>query len=148
MHVPRKNAYLARLFSEIVHHIKPLSFASFTIIHGLRSNFVECESFRESNPPDILALFETNLDNSIDSGNFSVTGYFPLIQKDSITHMHGLTVYVKGGLPACCTGLISRKLCGFLFMFSTSFTSLSVLLLFLLSITFFVVTHGFWFYFM
>ena len=24
---------------------------------------------------------------------------FPLIQKDSITHMHGLAVYVKEGLP-------------------------------------------------
>ena len=37
----------------------------------------------------------TNLDDSIDSGNFSVRGYLPLIQKDSSTHMHGLTVYVK-----------------------------------------------------
>ena len=26
-------------------------------------------------------------------------GYFPLIPKDSSTHMHGLTVYVKEGLP-------------------------------------------------
>ena len=52
---------------------------SFTNICGLRSNFVECESFLESNSPDILALCETNLDDSIDSGNFSVTGYLPLI---------------------------------------------------------------------
>ena len=37
--------------------------------------------------------------DSIDSGNFSVTGYLPLIRKDSSTHMHGLTVYVKKGLP-------------------------------------------------
>ena len=44
-------------------------------------------------------LCETNLDDSIDSGNFSVRGYLPLIWKDSITHMHGLTVYVKEGLP-------------------------------------------------
>ena len=72
---------------------------SFTNIRGLRSNFVECESFLESNSPDILALCETNLDDSIDSGNFSVRGYLPLIQKDSSTHMHGLTVYVKEGLP-------------------------------------------------
>ena len=35
-------------------------------------NFVDCESFLESNSPDILALCETNLDDSIDSGNFSV----------------------------------------------------------------------------
>ena len=26
-------------------------------------------------------------------------GYFPLIRKDSVTHMHGGTVYVKEGLP-------------------------------------------------
>ena len=39
------------------------------------------------------------MDGSIDSGNFSVRGYLPLILKDSITHMHGLAVYVKEGLP-------------------------------------------------
>ena len=71
----------------------------FTNIRGLRSNFVDCESFLESNSPDILALCETNLDDSIDSGNFSVTSYLPLIRKDSSTHMHGLAVYVKEGLP-------------------------------------------------
>ena len=31
--------------------------------------------------------------------NSSVRGYLPLIQKDSSTHMHGLAVYVKEGLP-------------------------------------------------
>ena len=72
---------------------------SFTNIQGLRSNFVDCESFLESNSPDILALCETNLDDSTDSGNFSVTGYFPSIQKDSSTHMHGLIIFVKKGLP-------------------------------------------------
>ena len=72
---------------------------SFTNIWGLCSNFVECESFLESNSPDILPLCETNLDGSIDSGNFSVRGYLPLIWKDSSTHMHGLAVYVKEGLP-------------------------------------------------
>ena len=45
---------------------------SFTNIGGLRSNFVACEASLESNSPDILALCETNLDDSIDSGNFSV----------------------------------------------------------------------------
>ena len=72
---------------------------SFTNIRGLRSNFVDCESFLESNSPDILALCETNLDDSIDSGNVSVRGYLPLIRKDSSTHMHGLAVYVKERLP-------------------------------------------------
>ena len=36
--------------------------------------------------------------DSIDSGNFSVEGYLPLIQKDFITHMDDLAVYVKEGL--------------------------------------------------
>ena len=57
---------------------------------GLRSNFVDCESFLESNSPDILDLCETNLDDSIDSGNFSKKRYLPLIRKDSTTHTHGL----------------------------------------------------------
>ena len=68
---------------------------SFTNISGLCSNFVECESFLESNSPDILAFCETNLDDSIDSGNFSVRVYLPLIRKGSTTNMHGLVVYVK-----------------------------------------------------
>ena len=72
---------------------------SFTNIRGLRSNFVDCEFFLESNSPDILALSETNLDDSIDSDNFSVRSYLPLIRKDSSTHMHGHAVYVKDGLP-------------------------------------------------
>ena len=71
---------------------------SFTNIQGLHSNFVDCESFLESNSPDIFALLETNLDDSTDSGNFSLKGYLSLIQKDSTTHIHGLAVYVKEGL--------------------------------------------------
>ena len=51
------------------------------------------------NSPDILAICEKNLDDSIDSDNFSVRGYLPLIRKDSSTYMHGLTVYVKERLP-------------------------------------------------
>ena len=66
---------------------------SFTNIWG----FCCCKSFLESNSPDILALCETNLDDSIDSGNFLVRGYLPLIRKDS--NMHSLAVYVKEGLP-------------------------------------------------
>ena len=61
---------------------------SFTNIRGLRLNFVECESFLESNSSDILALCETNLDDPINSAN-------SLTRKDSITHVHGLEVYVK-----------------------------------------------------
>ena len=71
---------------------------SFTNIRVLHSNFVDCKSALESNSPDIPALCETSLDDSINSGNFSVRGYLPLIPKDSSTHTHGLTVYVKEGL--------------------------------------------------
>ena len=52
----------------------------------------------------------------------------PLIFKDSVTDMHGLSIYVK-------EGLILKKLCWFLFMFSTGSISFSVLLLFPLLIT-------------
>ena len=52
---------------------------SFTNISGFCSNFVDHESFLQSNTPDILAPCEINLDDSIDSGNFSVRGYLPLI---------------------------------------------------------------------
>ena len=72
---------------------------NFSNIRGLHLNFVVSESFLQSNSADILALCETNLDDSIDSGNFSVRGYLPLIRKDSSIHMHGLAVYVKEGLP-------------------------------------------------
>ena len=61
---------------------------SFTNIGGLRSNSVDCESFLEFSSPGMLALCEANLNNSIDSGNFSVSGYLPLIRKDSSTPMH------------------------------------------------------------
>ena len=110
---------------------------SFTNIGGLRSNFVNWESFLESNSTDIFALCETNLDNSIDSGNFLMKSYLPLIRKDSGTRSLCLR------RTSFCRGLISRKLCRFLLMFSTGFTSLSVLLLFPLSITFFSFVHGF-----
>ena len=79
----------------VLHNSLKLSFMN---IRGLHLNFVDCESFLESNSPDILALCETNQDDSIDSGNFSVRGYLLLIQKDSSTHIHGLVVYVKEGL--------------------------------------------------
>ena len=72
---------------------------SFMNIWDLCSNFVDCESFLESSCPDILALCETNLDDSHDSGNFSLRAYLPLIWKDSSTYMHSSAVYVKEGLP-------------------------------------------------
>ena len=79
-----------------MHHSLKLSFRN---ILGLCSKFGEFKSFRESNSPDILSLSEMNLDEPIDSYNFSVTGYLPLVSKDSITHMHGLALYVKEEFP-------------------------------------------------
>ena len=72
---------------------------NFMNIQDLCSNFIDCESFLESNSPDIFAVWGTNLDDSIEPGNFSVSSFLPIIQKYSTTHMHGLAVYVKEGLP-------------------------------------------------
>ena len=113
---------------------------SFTNIWGLCLNFVDCESFLESNPSDILALCGPNLDGSIDSGNLFVRGYHPLIQKDSSTHIHdGCSLYERK--TSFCTRLISRKLCRFLFMLSTGFTSLNVDHLLRLCAQFFIPFH-------
>ena len=56
-------------------------------------------------------------------------GYLPLIRKDSSTHMHGLAVYVKEGLPFAWD-LSLGKLCRFVLMFQclTSFSSVDHLL--------------------
>ena len=111
-------------------------------VRGLRLNFVECESLLESNSPDILAQCETNLHVSIDSGKFSVRGYLPLIRKDSTIHMHGLTVYVKEGLPFA--GALSLE------NSANSYLCFQLALLHSVSyfffppwITFFVFVHGF-----
>ena len=114
---------------------------TFTNIQGLRSNFVDCESFLESNSPDILALCETNLDDSIDSGNFSVRGYLPLIRNDSGTHMHGLAIYVKEGLPFARDLSLENSADSYL-CFRLALLH-CVLLLFPLLITFFSFVHGF-----
>ena len=104
-------------------------------------NFVDCKSFLESNSPDILDLCETNLDDSIDSGNFSVKGYLPLIRKDSSTHMHGLAVYVKG-IPFAWDLSLENFADSYL-CFRVALIYFSVLLVFLLSITFLSFVHGF-----
>ena len=63
---------------------------SFTNIRGLRSNFVDCESFLEPNSPDILALRETILDDSTDSStNVFVLGDFNVHHKDWLTYSGG-----------------------------------------------------------
>ena len=64
-------------------------------IQGLHLNFAEYESF----PLTFLLLCETILDDWSDSGNFSVRGDLPLIQKDSVTHTYEFAVYMKEGFP-------------------------------------------------
>ena len=118
---------------------------SFMNIWDLCSSFIDCESFLESNSPDILALCKANLDDSIDSGNVSVKGYLPLIWKNS-TNILGLAVYVKEGLPFARDLSLENCTDSFLLMIATGFTSLSVLLLLRLSITL-VIMHCFLFYF-
>ena len=77
------------------------------------------------------------MDESIDSGNFSVMGYLHVIRKDSITHIHGLAVYVKKGQM---TYLSKTRILNYVINW---LSSLSVLLLFPLSIIFFVFMHSF-----
>ena len=109
-------------------------------VQGLCSNFVDCQSFLESNCPDVLALCETNLDDSIDSENFSARGYLPLIQKDSSTHIHGLAVCVEG--LAFARSLLLESSADSCLCFRLTLLH-SVLLVFPLSITFFVFVLGF-----
>ena len=60
-------------------------------------------------------------------------------------HSYAWSCRLFEGRTSFRTRRISGKLCGFWLMFSTSFTSLSVLLVFLVLITFFVFMHGFLF---
>ena len=69
-------------------------------------------------------------------------GYLPLIRKDSSTHMHGLTVYVKEGLPFAWDLSLENSADSYL-CFQLALLALSILLLYPLSITFFVFVHGF-----
>ena len=75
-------------------------------------------------------LYETSIDVSVGSGNFSVRHYLPWL----------CSLYEWG--TSFCMGIISRKFCQFLFMFLTGFTLFS-LLLFPLSITIFISVHSF-----
>ena len=111
---------------------------SLTNIRGLCLNFVDCKSFLESNFPDLLALCETNLDDKLDFGNFSERGYFPLIRKNSTTHMHPCYCSLCERRTSSCTGPISRKLC-----FQLALLHSVSYFFFLYLSTFFTFMHGF-----
>ena len=93
---------------------------SFANICVLQSNFVACDSFLESNSPEILSLCKTSLDHSINSGNFFLRGYLPLIRNDSFTYIHLLAIFVKEGLPFAQN--LSPENSADSYLFSTSFT--------------------------
>ena len=114
---------------------------SFTNIRCLCLNFLDCESFLESNSPDILALCKTNLDGSTDSGKFSEG--LPSFNLKGFYYSYAWSCSLCEERTSFCTRLISRKLCRFLLMFQTGFTSLTVLLLLPLLITFFIFSHSF-----
>ena len=82
-------------------------------------NFVECESFLESN---------SNLNDSIDSSNFSVRGYLP--KEFCYSYAWSCSLY-EGRVFFFCTGLIFRKNYRFQHIFSTGFTSFSSYFFFL-----------------
>ena len=65
--------------SELCHQ-----YLRFTNIQRLCVTFVGCESFLELNSSDILALYKTDLKDSIDSDNVFVRGYLSLIGKDTL----------------------------------------------------------------
>ena len=107
-------------------------------------NFVDCESFPESNSSDILAPCEKNLDDSNNSGNISVRGYLPLIRKDSCSHMHGLTVYWKEGILYGTFLQKTLQNVTYVFYFTqclTSFSSINNLLFIILYEWFFILFH-------
>ena len=114
---------------------------SFTNIWGLCSNFIDCKSFLESNSPDILAFMW---------GKPGWLNWFWEFLCEWLSSLNPKGFYYSCSFceakASFCMGLISRKPCRFLRMFSTGFTSLSVLLLFPLSIIF-IFMHCFLFYF-
>ena len=74
---------------------------SFKNIWGLHAKFGYCESFLESNSPDILTLCETHLDGSINSGNFCVRGWLSFINLKGLSYSYdSLAVNVMEGLPS------------------------------------------------
>ena len=65
---------------------------NFTNIRGLCLNFVDCQSFLDQTL--LTFLLYGRLGWSIDSGNFSVRGYLPLIRKDSTTLIYMVLQFI------------------------------------------------------
>ena len=88
-----------------------------TNIWGLHSNFVDCESFLESNFLGTLALCETNLD---DSNNFPVRGYLPLIQEEGLPLARDLSLENCAGSYTCFWLALLHSLSYFFFLYWSS----------------------------
>ena len=86
-------------------------------------------------------LYVTNLDDSID-WQFLCEGLLSFNPK-GFFYSNTWSCSLCEGRTSFCTWFLSRKLCGFLLMFSTGFTSFSIFLPFPLTITFFVFMHRF-----
>ena len=115
LHQPRSNRNRA--------NPRPLDI-SYSNIRGLRTNFAAVQSFLSTKSPDILALCETGLDESISDRDFDVPGYSTLITKHDHhnRHLHGLGVYIKDGLPAPVIlpmKILTPHTCAFVWPFST-----------------------------
>lgn len=73
----------------------------------------------------ILLLYMWQVWNTIDSKNFSLRNYLPLIRSGSVTQMHDLCSSCENRV-SLCTELIPIKLIEFLFMFSNGCISCNV----------------------
>ena len=117
----------------------------FTNIWGLCSNFGECESFLEPNSPGILALYETNLDDSINSGNISVKGLYSFNPKKVYySYAWSCSLCERGTSFSMYLSLENSADSYLCFRLALPH---SVSYFFPLLITF-VIMHGFWFYFL
>ena len=122
----------------------------FRNIRGLCSNFVECESFMW-----IFPWIELSWHSGSMWDKLGWLKWFWQFLRDRLSSFNLKRLYYSYACSCSlyerrssfCTGPISRKLYTFLLVFSTGFTTLGVLLLFPLLITFFVFIYGFWFYF-
>lgn len=75
--------------------ITQLSKLNLNNIWSLRSNFIGNESYLKPTYSDILALYETNIEESIYYSNLPARGFLHLIWKNSVSHVHRIAVYVE-----------------------------------------------------
>ena len=98
---------LTYLLSQLSHNSLKLSFMNIQCLH---SNFVDCESFLESSSLDILALCEKDLDESIDSGNFSVRGYNSVLNNSVLNKGKSAILPLFNGLEVLSSASDKAKL--------------------------------------